>query len=79
MRSEGCIPPPITRTFLALVEVHEDKGRATVREVANAAGRKGLRSTHDHLCRLRALGLVEWQERKAGTLRPLYGRINDAA
>lgn len=59
--------------LLALVDVYEREGRATVRRVAAAAGRS-VGVTHGHLCTLRDAGLVEWEPRHFGTLRPLVRR-----
>lgn len=59
--------------LLALVDVYERDGRATVRRVALRAGRS-VATTHGHLVTLRDVGLVEWETYHAGTLRPLVRR-----
>lgn len=58
------------RVLLAVVHLHALNGRTTVREVAAGAG-LSLGSTHVHLNALRVEGLVAWEDRTAGTLRPL--------
>lgn len=65
------------RTLLAVVYVYRQMGRATVRDVAVAQGRSRLSpaNTHHRLVRLRALGLVAWDEGKTGTLRPLVETV----
>ena len=55
-----------TRVLLAVVQ----QQRPTVRAVAAAVG-LSVNTTHDHLVRLRRLGLVAWEDGKTGTLRPL--------
>jgi hypothetical protein len=62
------------RTLLALVEVYEADGRATVRDVAVAAERS-IQATHAQLRVLRAADFVTWEDGRAGTLRPLLRRV----
>lgn len=66
------IPPSRTRVFLALVDVYQNQGRATTRQVMNAAGLSSSHSAWSQLVKLRRDGLVSWQDRRSGTLRPLY-------
>lgn len=58
-------------TLLALIDVHRRHGRATVRMVQITADHGSLRTTHDHLHALAALGLVGGVG-VAGGLHPLY-------
>lgn len=64
------VPAAATRVLLALIAVHEARGRATVREVALVAGRS-ISVTHYQLEFLRFLGLVDWVDGRTGTLHPL--------
>lgn len=66
------VNPTATAAFVALHRLYALTGRATVREVAMAAGLP-FTSTWEALCDLRDAGLVSWEPGKAGTLRPLYG------
>lgn len=59
-----------TRVLIALVAAHQAQGRATVRAVARRVGLPTM-TTHAALMRLRIAGLVDWQDRAAGTLRPI--------
>lgn len=63
------ISPARTRVLLALINVYQRDGRATVREVAEAAD-KSPSTAYTMLLRLRDMGLVYWQPEHAGTLRP---------
>ncbi len=58
-----------TRIMLALLRVHGQNGRATVRDVAEYANR-GVAITPRHLSALRERGLVSWTPGSDGTLRP---------
>lgn len=62
-------------TLIALIVVHELMGRATVREVAMFAGGRSVSTIHHHLLNLRDAGLVDWEDGKGGTLRPLVGVV----
>jgi DNA-binding transcriptional ArsR family regulator len=66
-RNQGVdvIAPTYVRTLMAVMN-----GAATVREVAQAVGMAET-TTGGHLKRLRGWGLVEWDQRRAGTIRPL--------
>lgn len=57
--------------LLALAHVYQAGGRATFRQVAEVAG-VNLSTVHTHLSSLRRLGMVEWTEGEAGTLRPTH-------
>lgn len=59
-----------TIVLRALLDVYARDGRATVRSVADQAGR-GIKSTHQALGALRRGGWVTWDDHTAGTLRPL--------
>lgn len=59
-----------TRVLLSVVRLHRDYGRVTVRAVA-ADVRCTVSVAHWHLDRLKAEGLVTWDEGTQGTLRPL--------
>jgi DNA-binding IclR family transcriptional regulator len=63
-----------TSTLLALLRLYERDGRATVRGVAAERG-CALNSAHDQLVELRSLGLVTWEDGRAGTLRPLVAVV----
>jgi len=63
-----------TRVLLATVAEHRDRGRCTVRSVALRAGVPAM-TAHSALHRLRAEGLVDWQEGARGTLRPLVAEV----
>lgn len=67
----GAITPRHTRLLLATIQVHARDGRATMREVVDAAGYASIGSAHQALHQLRALGLLTWEDGKAATLRPL--------
>ena len=58
-----------TRIMLALLRVHGQNGRATVRDVAEYANRS-VGATYRHLCNLARRGLVDRVEGTRGTLRP---------
>lgn len=58
-----------TRVLMALLARHDDTGRATVRDLAEDMGWSPS-TVHSCLLRLRAEGLVTWEEGQAGTLRP---------
>ncbi len=58
-----------TRIMLALLRVHGQNGRATVRDVAEAADR-AIGTTYRHLCALARRGLVTREPGSRGTLRP---------
>lgn len=62
------------RVLLATVAEHRDRGRCTVRSVALRAG-VPVMTTHTALHRLRAEGLVDWQEGLRATLRPLVVEV----
>ena len=55
-----------TRVLLSVIR----QARPTVRSVAAEVG-KSVKVTHAHLVKLRAAGLVEWVDGKAGTLRAM--------
>jgi hypothetical protein len=61
----------LTRTLLALIDVHRRDGRALLRTVAERSGLSRWQ-TYEALGRLRDLGLVGWEHGTLGTLRPLY-------
>lgn len=61
--------PARLRVLHALIAVWERDGRATVRSVADEAGRS-LSVTWTHLLRLRLAGLADWWPDHEGTLRP---------
>src|SRR5690349_10765266 len=63
-----------TRTLLALVACHRRDGRATVRSVAEEAGRSVM-TTYHNLLGLRERDLVTWDEGRTGTLRPLVAPV----
>lgn len=58
--------------MVAAVGVYDREGRATVRQVAGAAG-VGVFQTHRALRALRGLGLVDWADGCRGSLRPTVG------
>lgn len=60
-----------TRTLLGVVAEHHEQGRATVRGVRDRVGRSSHDSIWFNLRRLRTLGLVDWEDGRRGTLRPL--------
>lgn len=62
------------RVLLALVQVHETRGRATFREVADVAGLT-VGYVYHVLRRLRDADLVAWDSGRAATLRPLVRRV----
>lgn len=64
------IGPSPTRVLLAVMAEHHEHGRATVRSVA-ARAELAIGTTHRHLRRLRAEGLVTWEQGRDATLRPL--------
>lgn len=68
MSVDRLVAEPTTRVLAALLHVQERDGRATVRSVADVAGRSQS-TTHGHLVELRELGLVSWAEGTRGTLR----------
>jgi predicted transcriptional regulator len=74
MSGPDIVMPAQTRVLLALIAVCERDGRATVRSVATEVGR-AVRTTYDRLLDLRDVGLVDWEEGKAGTLRPTVRRV----
>ena len=59
-----------TRVLCGLLYVDALVGRATFRSVALATG-VGVGEVFYDLYFLRTLGLVDWDEGKSGTLRPL--------
>lgn len=61
--------------LVALIRVHAANGRATIREVTDAAGLGSTGHTHHVLRRLRDADLVAWENGRAGTLRPLVQEI----
>lgn len=58
----------LTRTLLAVVTVHNEKGRATLQDVAAAMGWSARSTAHRYVSQLRKAGLVE--SSGPGTLRP---------
>lgn len=64
------VPPAATRVFCALAYVHARDGRATIRDVMDAAGLTSTSTCWRHLQTLRDEGLVTWDETRRGTLRP---------
>ena len=66
----------LIRTLLALVSLHEREGRATVRDLCRERGLRSPGQVHAHLQVLRDEGLVAWEPRRAGTLRPLVRRVS---
>ena len=65
---------PRLSVLLAVIAIHAQAGRMTVREVAEAVERN-LSTTHAHLRWLRKHGWVTWEGGKAGTLRPLVKMV----
>lgn len=72
---ERAIGDATTATLLALLRVYERDGRATVRAVAAERG-CSLNSAHKQLVELRDLGLADWDDGRAGTLRPLVAVVS---
>lgn len=66
------VSPARTEVLLALIAVYQRDGRATVPAVALRAGRSRS-TTHRLLVGLKDLGLCDWPEGAAGTLRPTVG------
>lgn len=64
------VPSDLTVTLLAVVSVHRREGRVTFRDVASATG-VAPSTAHLRCRRLRALGLVAFDDRRSATLRPL--------
>ncbi len=62
---------PRVVVLLALAHVYQRDRRATFRQVADVAG-VNLSTVHTHLTALRRLGMVEWTDGEAGTLRPTH-------
>lgn len=71
----GAVPPHLTDAYMAVLAVHSVERRVTVRDVADMTG-TSIAATHRRLNRLKDLGLVDWEPRRYGTLRPLH-RITD--
>lgn len=65
------VSPARTRVLLALIAVYQRDGRATVRDVAEAAD-KSPSTTYTMLLGLRDAGFIEWTPRHSGTLRPKF-------
>jgi transposase-like protein len=63
--SDRMVSPRATRAALAVYG-----GARTVREVRAAVGLGSTSTTFQWLAEARAAGLVAWEPRKAGTLRP---------
>lgn len=57
------LSPALRGTLFAVAD-----GARTVRDVARAIDR-AWSGTHENLCRLQRLGLVDWDGRRHGTLR----------
>lgn len=78
MKLLGSLGNNRTKVLLALVCLYEQRGRVTVREVADGAGLP-LGTTHAHLLRLRDDGFVAWEPHSQGSLRPLMGQVRRVA
>lgn len=63
-----------TRILVALMLVYERDGRATFRSVADEVGFTVSYVWRQFLV-LRDAGLVDWEYRRSGTLRPLVGVV----
>jgi DNA-binding IclR family transcriptional regulator len=63
-----------TKVLLAILALHERGAHITIRAVAEEAGTSVSRA-HFHLNRLRSEGLVGWEDRTHGTLRPTARRV----
>lgn len=79
MDGVGWLPPEAvvpnrTAVLVALVDVYERDGRATVRAVAAVAG-YSVGTTHKMLTDLAYEDLVTWDLGRRGTLRPLVGHV----
>jgi hypothetical protein len=75
---ETVLPPSQARCLLAIIQIHHDTGIAcTLRDVADKLGihlnalRCGTSIGGGPLQNLRRLGLIDWQEGKAHSIRPL--------
>lgn len=66
----NALRPETTHVFLALLAEYDETGRATMHAVAKRA-RRSSSTTHKHLWTLRLVGLADWDDKLAGTLRPL--------
>jgi predicted transcriptional regulator len=73
---DEAISPALTNVYVALIHVFERDGRVTVRTVAEAAER-GVSATHKALERLRDAGLIDWEQGRSGTLRPVFRRASE--
>lgn len=56
--------------LVAVIHIHDKKGRVTVRELSARIGFTSTSTIHAHLRRLKDLGLVTWDDGTHGTLRP---------
>lgn len=65
----GWLPSRAVDGRSTVIVLHVLAGRATVRSCAAAAG-LSVNATHKRLRRLRAAGLVRWDDGRDGTLRP---------
>lgn len=68
------VTPSQTNVLLALLRVHQRDGRCDVSTVAAEAGRCKS-TTFQRLKELRAVGLVAWEPKHIGTLRPLVAAV----
>ena len=74
-RRRGEITSAQVRCLMAVVEVFERDGRATVRSVMRHLDLRSSQTVHHHLTALRDFGLVTWEPGRRGTLRPTVGRV----
>lgn len=62
--------PTRAAVLTTLLRLHAAEGRCTVRAVADELG-ISISTCHSHLTALRRAGLIAWEPKRAGTLRPL--------
>ncbi len=70
MTPKGAMPAARARVLIALLRVYRRDGRATLRTVADEAGRHHT-AVYTQILKLRHDGLVDWTEGETGSLRPL--------
>ncbi len=63
------IPERALRLLAILLRLEEEQVSVTCRDLLKAYGCKSLNNIHPMLRRLKAAGLVTWEERRGGTLR----------
>lgn len=69
--SQDVLTPHQLRVLLAIVKLHREDGRVTVRAIQDEIGLLSPSTVHAHLHRLRNKRFVDWDEGKAATIRPL--------